>query len=379
MPVPNSIADLDPNPINNSPPGTESAKGNIDNYLRAAFAFIRQVYDSVATLSATVGTNDGTAVHKTGDEVITGIKRFNGTVEIGPSGVLQFEGATDDAFELLVSPGNPTADRTATFPDKSGTVAMLDDVQVSGQCELTKSGTNLVLSRVNGKYIVINGVTQIIPSAGVSLAPTGLTVSTLQYIYVYMNSGVMTLEASATAFAVDANTGVKIKTGDATRTLVGLAYIIAGPNFVDTDEQRYVRSLFNDKGISGKNVLSTNTTTSVTSLVEFNSGMRAQFIAWAGESVSVSANASHSLNNVGTTTVAIGVDSATVPETGSVCSISFPQPNYYSSLSPTIPKSGLTAGLHYATLFAQSPGGLTSTYLGIGSTFGQTSIEYTCH
>lgn len=42
MPVPTLISELDVIAANNSPPGTESAKGNIDNYLRAAFAFIKQ-------------------------------------------------------------------------------------------------------------------------------------------------------------------------------------------------------------------------------------------------------------------------------------------------------------------------------------------------
>lgn len=49
MPVPTVITELDTNEANNSPAGGESAKGNIDNYLRALGAFIRQVYDSLQT------------------------------------------------------------------------------------------------------------------------------------------------------------------------------------------------------------------------------------------------------------------------------------------------------------------------------------------
>lgn len=56
MPVPSSIDDLDTNEANNSPPGSESAKGNVDNYIRAAFAFIKQNRNFVTAL---LGTDSG--------------------------------------------------------------------------------------------------------------------------------------------------------------------------------------------------------------------------------------------------------------------------------------------------------------------------------
>lgn len=58
MPVPSSFSDLDTTAANNSPPGTESAKGNIDNYLRAAFAFIKQNYNAIATKAASGSNSD---------------------------------------------------------------------------------------------------------------------------------------------------------------------------------------------------------------------------------------------------------------------------------------------------------------------------------
>lgn len=57
MPVPTDFSSLDTNANNNSPPGTESAKGNIDNYLRQGFAFIKQLYNgSAAPAQATVAS-----------------------------------------------------------------------------------------------------------------------------------------------------------------------------------------------------------------------------------------------------------------------------------------------------------------------------------
>ncbi len=55
---------------------------------------------------------------------------FSGQVLIGNTGSLVFEGPTDDAFETTLSPADPTADRTITLPNNSGTVALtsqLDD------------------------------------------------------------------------------------------------------------------------------------------------------------------------------------------------------------------------------------------------------------
>lgn len=48
MPVPNSVADLDPVAANNFPAGGESVGPNLDNYLRSHAAIIRQVSDAAA-------------------------------------------------------------------------------------------------------------------------------------------------------------------------------------------------------------------------------------------------------------------------------------------------------------------------------------------
>jgi hypothetical protein len=55
---------------------------------------------------------------------------MTGTLEIGNTGSLVFEGATADGFELTLAVADPTADRTITLPNLTGTVALtgqLDD------------------------------------------------------------------------------------------------------------------------------------------------------------------------------------------------------------------------------------------------------------
>ena len=45
-------------------------------------------------------------------------------IEVKEDGNLTFEGATNDQFETTITVADPTADRTITFPDATGTVLM---------------------------------------------------------------------------------------------------------------------------------------------------------------------------------------------------------------------------------------------------------------
>lgn len=158
-----------------------------------------------------------------------------------------------------------------------------------GQCRLSKSGANLLLSPYNGNKLVIGGVMRSIPAAGVSLAPTGLTVSTLYYVYAYMNGAAMTLEASTTGHSTDAATGVEIKTGDASRTLVGMAYPVTGPAFADNYQQRLVISWFNRRNILAAGNFTTGRTTASNTPTELNSEIRNNFLTWGDEAVNMNA------------------------------------------------------------------------------------------
>ena len=52
---------------------------------------------------------------------------FTGTVLLGQNAVLAFEGSADDAYETTITVTNPTADRTITIPNVSGTVVTTGD------------------------------------------------------------------------------------------------------------------------------------------------------------------------------------------------------------------------------------------------------------
>ena len=57
----------------------------------------------------------------------------------------------------------------------------------------------------------------------------------------------MTLVASTTAYTTSTLSGMQIMTGNEPYTLVGAAYTIPGPAFVDASNQRYVLSWFNKR------------------------------------------------------------------------------------------------------------------------------------
>lgn len=287
MPVPTDFDDLDTNASNNSPPGTESAKGNVDDYLRAHASFIKQNKEAIDDLPGSL------AVH--------------------------------------------------------------------GQCRLTKSGANLLLSRYNGTKLVINGTSQTIPAAGVTLAPTSLAANTTYYIYAYMNSGTMTLEASVTGHATDAATGVEIKSGDATRTLVGMARTIVGPAWEDSNSQRFVISWFNRRGIKGFAGLSTDRTNTSTTFVEVNSEIRVGFLTWSDESVEASTTGGWWNNPGNTQYAAIGVDGVT-SRSGNI--MMDPSTNEISPLAIST-AIDVSEGYHYVTLAGRVTGG-TGTFIGTG-------------
>lgn len=243
-----------------------------------------------------------------------------------------------------------------------------------GQCRLAKSGANLVLSPYGGRNLIINGEVQQVPAGGVSLAASGLTPFTVYFIYAYMNAGVMTLEASATTHVTDSTTGVEVKSGDASRTLVGMAVCDTGPAWVDTEAKRYVLSYFNRRTIIGRNWFTTLRGTASTTPAEIFSEIRCSFISWADEAVH--AHAAGSMYNDtagGSAMAAIGIDGSTL-NSGSAY-------GYSSVANAQVPiglagtKAGLTeAATHYATLIAAAVSLGTAYYLGAADGSDRTQM-----
>jgi hypothetical protein len=92
---------------------------------------IVQLSDSVSTTSSTLAAT-ATAVKTANDLAAAALARTGGVItgvlEIGATGGLVFEGTTDDAFETTLTAADPTADRTVTLPNATGTVALTSDL-----------------------------------------------------------------------------------------------------------------------------------------------------------------------------------------------------------------------------------------------------------
>ena len=75
--------------------------------------------------------------------------QFSGNLYLGTTNNVTFEGATPDGFETTLTATDPTADRTITFPDESGTVVL------SGGAGSIGSVTNAMLagSITNDKFV----------------------------------------------------------------------------------------------------------------------------------------------------------------------------------------------------------------------------------
>jgi hypothetical protein len=86
-----------------------------------------------STDSSLITIDDGLTV--TGNTIITGNLTVNGTTTTINSTTVdivnsfRFEGSTADAFETSLTVVDPTADRTITLPNATGTVSLLDNTE----------------------------------------------------------------------------------------------------------------------------------------------------------------------------------------------------------------------------------------------------------
>ena len=103
--------------------------------------------DAVATLS-----------NKTLEQPVINNATFTGAqagLEIKFGNNIVLEGTTDNSFEMTLSGGDPTADRTITLPDATTTVVGTDTTQ-------TLSNKTLTTPIINGPTITATGGTPVI-------------------------------------------------------------------------------------------------------------------------------------------------------------------------------------------------------------------------
>lgn len=167
------------------------------------------------------------------------------------------------------------------------------------------STTQISLKRWAGLHIWINGANRPIPSAGVTFSNTNVVAGAIWYAYVYMSGSTMLGEISPTGHVEHAS-GVRVKNGDPTRTLVGFGLGDTGNLFAHSATKRLVRSYFN-RVVQSLSSAYVNGTTTSTTAVDISTGFTVQFCSWADEMVDITFVGDVS-NGGGTTYTLCGVD-----------------------------------------------------------------------
>ncbi|MHC2666588.1 hypothetical protein ACMA5K_24115 [Bradyrhizobium diazoefficiens] len=330
---------------------------------QAGLAYTNGARVRASSAANTANWMEGLATYS-GTTLTIDVDRING------SGTL-----ADWNFNVVGQPGAGDLSSANNLSDLSNKSTARDNLgvpQTYGQCRLTLSGGNLVLAPFNGNVLTIAGVPQLVPDAGVSLAATGLTPATTYFIYAFMNSGTMTLEASTTGHATSTtagNKGTEIKSGDNTRTLVGMARPVTGPAWVDSATQAFVLSWFN-RGLKGlQNHITATRNVITTAFSEFNSEVRCEFLTWSDEAVTASvAGSGYTPSSSLAVYIAVAFDNASTPEDGMFA---------FSEVSATVntikpcPATGcrrLSEGYHFATIAgAVDSGGTLNLYFNAAS------------
>lgn len=236
-------------------------------------------------------------------------------------------------------------------------------------------GTTAKLSPFGGNGVTFpSGVTALVPGAGITtditncyldgLSAKALTASTLYYAYLW-NAGSAAvpnwvIDWSTTGHATDATSGIEIKSGDATRVLVGMAYPQAGPVLTDSVTARLVASWFNRQSKPMANNFTTGRSTSATTFVEINSEIRCLFVCW-GDAISVGyqGDVTQSAGSANMPFVSgVGIDGAgaSVATRASIASSAvLANAAVWGTIAPA-------EGFHYATVMGFVGGGNTGTW-----------------
>jgi hypothetical protein len=237
----------------------------------------------------------------------------------------------------------------------------------NGQCRLSYvDATHIQLMPVGGNNIKIAGANKSIPAGGVSITNAGLANSTLYYVYLLNNPGTLQLELSTTGHSTDTtagNIGIEIKTGDNSRTLVGLIATTASGQFADQDGARLVLSYFNRKDKTSRTTFTANRSTTSNTPTEVNVEIQAKFLVWADDEMFYGVEG----EQLGATSgaVGVGIDSMSVFANG------FGVVGASSAISASPGSFNVKAAgelaenaAHFATLLASTVTGQTLSFWG---------------
>jgi hypothetical protein len=231
----------------------------------------------------------------------------------------------------------------------------------------TSGGT---FSPSNTGKLSVGGVDRPVPATGPTLPATGLTVATLYYIYAYWTGTAVALEASTTTHITHTD-GIEVKSGDPTRTLVGMGMPVTGALWSFSGKAYLVRSYYNRAPVAASQPFGGTYAGMVsTTAIELGGGVeQIRFLAWDDEAalVVLSAQVFNSTANTITYVQSWLVNTVLAANTiGPLIGGSSPVVSGSVGLSSAAAMR-CSEGLHYATVFGAVAAGV-GTY---GSTSGQ--------
>lgn len=285
---------------------------------------------------------------------------FQGQIGGYPAGALIASASTIGLFWLS------TADNNATNPDAAGagwTPSQAAIIPATGAVLQYTNTTTMTLAPRNGGFLWVNasgqangGMNWPVP-AGLTVSNGGLAANTLYYIYVKIAAGTLALDTpSTTGYAIAAN-GMPQKSGDVTRTLVGMAFTNGSGQFVSQDGALQVRPYFQRPLQRSRSNFSANQTTNSSTLAEIDTSIRNSVLVWSGEDVTFATSGSTTTSTANAAVTAISFDGGSVEEEGSAATGS-------SGIPINGIKVGLSEGLHYCTLFGAINSSGTATWRG---------------
>lgn len=324
-------------------------------------------------------------------QISTGMPLFGGAdLYLAAGKKIIFEGTTDDAYEVTIDPGDPTADREFMLPDKSGTLATTNDVigKVNDFRLTLTSGAPVTTSNVAGATSIYcapykgnqiglyTGSAWVIRSSSeFSLALGTLTSGKPYDVFCYDNSGTPTLEflvwtsdtTRATALAYQ--DGILVKSGDATRRYLGTFYTTSTTTTEDSETKRYLWNYYHRVKRTMRRVETTASWTYTTNTFRQANGSSSNqvecVLGVSEDAVNVNVTSSCVNSSTVSVMVGIGVDSTTINSAVSNGGITI---NASHACAQSAVYDGIvSAGRHYFAWLEASEAGGTTTWYGNGT------------
>jgi hypothetical protein len=180
-----------------------------------------EITDPTADRTITLPNVTGTVITTGNLSDITNAGTFTGSIVI--------EGATADDHELTLSAGNPTADQTITFPDATGTVALTSNITFTEASTSTATNKSISLST--------NTITGTIAEFNAAVTDANLATTSDLSLYAALSGATFTGAVSGTSLTLSGDLTVNGTTTNinSTNLVVEDKNIVLGDTTTPTD------------------------------------------------------------------------------------------------------------------------------------------------